>query len=893
METVMRFLKKYQVKTGTFNYVLLTYPTGKYKIPDTKEVTQDLHRIIRNCRDSNIDFGLCECHDEDIDEPLYYDLDFSLLNEVSIHDCVLNKLIHIIHDTIKKFFVVTDNDLDVFVFQKPNFMEKRINEGYWHVGIHLLYPFIRTKELERQIIYTKVIKEVKRQGIFNELPLYEDRIDQIIDHRVIRTNAIIKYGCNKTGKERYELFAIYDHNLLMKENAYTEEELFDITSIRYNLWSSHKIKTLPKPNVDIDKLKQELLIENSLKKEASNLGRDIKKKDKPFDKDTYDRVKRLVSMLSKKRASAYDSWIQVGLCLHNISDSEDMMELWKEWSFTTPEKAAKTPFAKIWKSFKQRIDGLKIGTLSLWAKEDNEREFLLFKLDEIDKKIKASIDENTHYDIAKVLREMYDGIYVCSSLKNKQWYEFRGHSYVEIQEGYTLFINISEDLVREYNRKEVDLEQNILDLKKKLINNEVENIQQIKQEIDQLGVKVISIKKIVERLKDSTFKTKVMAEARNLFHDEEFDKRLNESRHLIVFNNGVYDLDKREFRNGRPEDYMSFTTGINFMEYTENDPDIQKVYHIFYQIHPSDENRHFFFTTLAAGLHGTKKEQKLDIWTGTGSNGKSITVDFLSKALGDYFDSPPITMLTRKRGGSASASPDLAKLKGKRITSFLEPEYNDTLHTSIMKQFFGNDWIEARGLFKDPIKFKPQASGFLACNDLPQIPSNDGGTWRRIRVLEFKSKFVQCPKAPNEFKADPKLPEQIDFLVEAFMAILLHYWDRFVRSGFIIHEPDDVKEFTRKYQTDSDLYLEFMEDCIETVDDQKVRLPFKQVWDMFKIWFKDSYPNTKAPGKNELKKQLDLKLGELPKNSRGWVGKQLRENQDGRRDWNDSNANSF
>jgi P4 family phage/plasmid primase-like protien len=271
-----------------------------------------------------------------------------------------------------------------------------------------------------------------------------------------------------------------------------------------------------------------------------------------------------------------------------------------------------------------------------------------------------------------------------------------------------------------------------------------------------------------------------------------------------------------------------------------------------------------------------KKEQKLDIWTGTGSNGKSVTIDFLSKSLGDYFDSPPITMLTRKRGGSANASPDIAKLKGKRVVCFLEPECDDTLQTSMMKQFFGNDWIEARGLFKDPIKFKPQASGFLACNDLPKIPSTDGGTWRRIRVLEFKSKFVKNPSGPNEFKMDPKLVEQIDYLAESFISVLIHYWSKFYTSSFIINEPPDVSEFTKRYQTESDIYLEFVQELIEETNNQKDRVTLKTLWDVFKIWHKDNCSNMKPVGKPEFKKHMEAKLGPLPSN-RGWVGKVIRD----------------
>jgi len=870
-----KYLKKYQItNSGVYNYVLLTYPTGKYYIPDTAEETEKLHNVILNCKKQDIDFGLCECHSDELDEPLYYDLDFSLLKEVDISDDLLKQLIKMINDSITKYLSFDDSELKCFVMRKSNYLEKKISEGYWHIGVHLMYPYIRTNEIGRRIIYSRLIKDIKKHNIFNHLPLYEDKIEQIIDYRVIKTNSIIKFGCNKAQKERYEIYKILDNHLTEIPNDFSELELMDLLSIRSNLWRDIKVNTPFRLNVDLDKIKEELLIETTIRKDV----KENKKAKREITGEQFERIRRLIGMLSEKRSKNYDTWIQVGLCLHNISDTPEMMEIWKEWSQKCQQKANKTNFTKIWKSFKQRDDGLKIGTLTLWAKEDNEREFLLFKLDEIDKKIRASIDGNTHYDIAKVLREMYDGIYICAKLtKSPTWYEFRKHRYVEIQEGYTLFINISEELVREYQKKELDIETQCLELRKKLHSAEVYNTQVINDEIEQYKSRIVTIQKIIKNLKETSFKNKVMTEARNLFYDEEFDKHLNETRNLLVFNNGVYDLEKREFRNGRPEDYMSYTTGINYMEYCENDPDIQKVYHIFSQIHPDEENRHFFFITLAAGLHGVKREQKLDLWTGSGGNGKSVAIDFLSKSLGDFFDAPPITMLTRKRGNSSQASPELAKLKGKRTVCFLEPEFDDQLHTSMMKQFFGNDWIEARGLFKEPTKFKPQASGFLACNKLPNIPSNDGGTWRRIRVLEFKSKFVDEPTEPHHFKKDPMLTEQIDYLTEAFVSILIFYWGKLQKNNYRIKEPEDVTQFTKKYQTESDLYLEFIEDCIETVEDQKIRMFFKPVWETFKVWHKENRPNDKVPNKIEVKKQLEGILGET---TRGWTGKRLKDPND-------------
>ena len=113
----------------------------------------------------------------------------------------------------------------------------------------------------------------------------------------------------------------------------------------------------------------------------------------------------------------------------------------------------------------------------------------------------------------------------------------------------------------------------------------------------------------------------------------------------------------------------------------------------------------------------------------------------ISNSLGEYYISCPITILTRKRGMSGQASPELARFKGARIGVFQEPDSGETFNVGILKELTGNDKFMARQLHKDPIEIKPQIKLFMTCNDLLNVPSNDGGTWRRIRVIDFISKI--------------------------------------------------------------------------------------------------------------------------------------------------------
>jgi putative DNA primase/helicase len=207
----------------------------------------------------------------------------------------------------------------------------------------------------------------------------------------------------------------------------------------------------------------------------------------------------------------------------------------------------------------------------------------------------------------------------------------------------------------------------------------------------------------------------------------------------------------------------------------------------------------------------------------------------------------------------------MANCKGKRFVVFQEPENDDKIHVGHMKELSGNDKISARALFKEPIEFYPQFKTILTCNKLPFIPSNDGGTWRRLRVAPFEMSFVSDPRESHERKKDKFLKDKMENWKEAFLFILIkRYNDRYKKNGLI--EPNKIKEFTNEYKRQSDIFYEYINEQLEFTNNVKDKINLTNMYNDFKIWFKEAHTERKIPTRSEFKDNIEEKIGKLKSN---------------------------
>ena len=743
---------------------------------------------------------------------------------------VIEQLVHMYVQAITEYIRLPPS-MRVFVMERdaPYHVP---NKNFTKDGIHFVIPDIITRASIKRFIRTRFMTLasdlLSTMGNTNSM-------EDIVDEAVIARNNWFMYGSKKPGTKPYKVTYVYqlveDSTLKTIQQTYTNAQLVSILSIRNKYLES---EVVPEKMEEIELIDEKEEIERRKHEASKAIVSAIRNEKVSVTPDDIEHIKKLVKILNPARASTYHDWIRLGWCLRNI-DSR-LLEDWVEFSKQS-NKYQQGECERLWDHMKE--GGLGMGTLHMWAKQDNEVEYANLMRTSLRTLIQQSMT-GTPYDAALVIHHMYKHTFVCASAKNRTWYEFKNHRWQETDSGLGLRVQISDAVWKEYLRVANDITSAaILETSPAVQTQLQENAKRIQE--------------IATKLRQTAFKENIMKECIELFYVEKFEEKLDSNPNLIGFENGVYDLELMEFREGRPEDFISFSTKINYIPYDPKHPNIAAIQHYLSQVFTKPHIRSYVLKLFASFLSGHLKEQKFYIWTGSGANSKSIIVNLFEKSFGEYCCKFPVSLLTQKRAASNAATGELTRAKGKRFACLQEPGEDEKLNIGLMKELSGGDKIMARALYKDPIEFRPMFKLLLLCNNLPNVPSDDGGTWRRIRVVEFTSKFVDNPSVEGEFKIDYELAEKMQDWPEHFMALLLQTYKQYVLEGII--EPEEVLKCTLEYKAQNDHIALYLLHRVENKDSSF--LTMDDVYLDFKQWVKDDgITMVRMPSKSEIEKYM-------------------------------------
>jgi P4 family phage/plasmid primase-like protien len=239
-------------------------------------------------------------------------------------------------------------------------------------------------------------------------------------------------------------------------------------------------------------------------------------------------------------------------------------------------------------------------------------------------------------------------------------------------------------------------------------------------------------------------------------------------------------------------------------------------------------------------------------------------------SLGDYACTVPITLFTQKRGSSSAANPEVIRLKGRRMVTMQEPDEAVALNTGIMKLVSSGEKMYARDLFKSGVEFEVQAQFLFSCNKMPEINTNDGGTWRRLIVVHFASKFVHhAPVESYEFPIDDTIQKKVES--KAWATPFLNYMVHLIKEGKSLRKitpPTSVLKYTQEYRNENDSIAKFISEKLAEVKegDEIVPVTKADLRRTFRTWMTD---NGLKLAPLDMEKAVEKQFGEFKRG--GWT----------------------
>jgi len=819
--------------------------------------------------------------------PILIDLDFRYSENIDERQHTDKHIVDIINVYLKNLLNILDiaegTQFPIFVFEKPE-----VNTSLVDVtkdGIHIIIGILVDSILQR-MLRDLVLKDIEQ--ILDDLPII-NTIENIVDISVSRgTQGWQMYGSRKPNNQAYEIVHYYNAKWTsdgwqdLEDVNISEYEKLDLM-VKVSAQNKDHILGIVNNNIKDEYEKNKNFINSKIIKKSApqmqyynmiNYSKFTKREElkavvtefiEALSMEEYNihEIYEYTMILPKKYYAEYNNWLQVGFALHNTDRRLFMVWMifssqWESFEFNKMEE-----YFEVWNGM--RDDGLTERSIIYWIKEDCPRKYKKIYNNTISAYIENSISFPTDHNMALVLFKMFEGQYVCASIKNRIWYEFRGHKWEEVDSGTTLRNHITKKIAAEYNKK-------IATMKEKLTHTKDGAEQK------RLHSKILVGLTICLKMGNVDGKNKIMREAQELFYNNSFFEKLDSNPYLLHFTNGIIDFgaktSKKLFRDGKPDDYISLSTKHEYIQYDKSDKEqveIKKqIDEFFGQLFTNTELRRYMKDHLASTLIGTNENETFNIYNGVGRNGKSKLVDLMGKVLGELKGVVPLSLVTRKRESSGKASPELARLRGVRYAVMQEPSKNDKINEGQMKELTGGDAIQARALFRDPIEFKPQFKLAVCTNNLFDVKSNDDGTWRRIRVCEFLSKFCNKPSVDikdKEFNgiAPSKLLAKFDEWLPVFTSLLV---DIAYKTQGRVHDCAMVLSASNKYRGSQDYMGKFFDDNIVKEEGIEITLKWRDVWHDFREWYTNNGYGRDVPKHSEVKNFMENRLGLYPK--RGW-----------------------
>ena len=576
-----------------------------------------------------------------------------------------------------------------------------------------------------------------------------------------------------------------------------------------------------------------------------------------------ERARQLLNLLSPKRVATYASWIDIGYALYSIDSGKEGLRLWK-WVTSNPHAKSirsEDDCEMQWNGFESG-SAVDHETLDYFAKLDNPEKYATFVDRENEEIIDKAIFNQEHTPVAKAFKACYPHQFVCANYEKAEWFYYENHRWVHMDGESGLMLWMNEKFQNKLEKIRADISVKVASSRDSEFKTRTEN-------------KIAMITELIKKLSQNGYKRELCRELKIYYHKPQFYRLKDALRDCKACPNGVLDFrsGKREFRPGKPQDYITKCTRYNYPEnYHWGHKAVTMTMGYLSQVFRINRLRDCAIRFFASLMRSGNADKIFPIFSGEGNNSKSILVRILESALGSYAVKLPTSLITEKRTGADQATPSLIHSQGAAAGFLEEPNPKEVIQSGTVKHITGKDTMYVRDLFQKGsaiIELDVSIVPILIANKIPVIPDCQEAIWNRTRVFHFGSKWSShAPADPAEqmrqgiFPMDKFFDRNIPIMAPAFLWIMAEKFEEYIQMG--LAEPPEVMEATENFRVANNFYIHFTRDCVKQEKlqsgepDLQYRVTLDELFLSFKKWYADQQFRAKMPTKTEFKENIEV-----------------------------------
>lgn len=503
-----------------------------------------------------------------------------------------------------------------------------------------------------------------------------------------------------------------------------------------------------------------------------------------------DQLESLLSQLKADRYDDRDSWLQVGMAIHEATNgSEEGLALWDDWSAQS-SKWKPQECRKKWDGFYEG-GGITVGTLIHMVQEDNPK-----PKNENTGNVKHTLSQYETNDagFADMFCDINDGK-VKYNVDRGKWLVWN-NTYWKLDKLGTI-MNIAKSVAEKYRVEVSSIEDDTKRAKLLKWATSIKNVTRMRN--------MLTLAEVHPNV----------ATESNQWDADPF---------ILGCENGIVDLTTGEFSENKPEYLVSKSTKVAY-DKSAKAPRWEKFLEEVFEGNKDVIN--FIQKAVGYTLTGSIREQCFFMLIGTGRNGKSVFLKTIIKMLGDYAEISKFSVFERKQGNVNTTG--IAKLAGCRITSATEANQGSAgFDEALIKNLTGGEKVADRFLYHEEFDFDPTFKIWLGVNHAPRVRDDSDGFWRRLRMINFPVKFDDAKDDKElDVKLMAELPGILNWAIEGCL--------KWQKEG--LTAPAAIMNVVSEYRDSNDRLAPFIAECL--VADTHGCVYADDVWKAYTHWTRE------------------------------------------------------